>query len=130
MKALLAPRRTRPTATLAAAPPGALTKAGASASPLPVTVGTKSIRRSPKQTTSVMTTLIRERSLGVVNPQASTVPAREAIPAREPRSRRNPIGLRGPSAHPVATVAVESSGAEVVGVGRGEERGGADHAFG
>jgi len=43
-----------PTATLAGAPPGAFLKAGASASDTPHTVGTKSIKISPKQTTSAL----------------------------------------------------------------------------
>ena len=43
-----------PTATLAGAPPGAFLKAGASASDTPPTVGTKSIKISPKQTTSAL----------------------------------------------------------------------------
>ena len=50
-KALATPSRARPTATLAAAPPGAFWKAGASTRPVPVAVGTKSINRSPTQTT-------------------------------------------------------------------------------
>lgn len=46
------PRRAIPTATLAGAPPGAFLKAGASANDKPLTVGTKSISISPKQTIS------------------------------------------------------------------------------
>lgn len=45
------PRRAMPTATLAGAPPGAFLNAGASANEIPLTVGTKSISISPKQTT-------------------------------------------------------------------------------
>ena len=46
------PSRAIPTATLAGAPPGAFLNAGASANETPLTVGTKSINNSPKQTTS------------------------------------------------------------------------------
>ena len=52
MKALLTPSRASPTATLAGAPPGAFLNAGASIRLVPVTVGTKSISSSPRQTTS------------------------------------------------------------------------------
>lgn len=51
MKAEEPPSLEMPTATLAGAPPGAFLKAGASASETPPTVGTKSIKTSPKQTT-------------------------------------------------------------------------------
>src|SRR3712207_1358631 len=59
MNALATPSRASPTATLAAAPPGAFWNAGASIKPVPVTVGTKSIKRSPTQTTSAMPVLLR-----------------------------------------------------------------------
>jgi len=45
------PNRDMPTATLAGAPPGAFLNAGASAKERPLTVGTKSMSISPKQTT-------------------------------------------------------------------------------
>jgi hypothetical protein len=51
IKADKPPRRAMPTATLAGAPPGAFLNAGASANGSPLTVGTKSISISPKQTT-------------------------------------------------------------------------------
>lgn len=52
MKADDPPNLDTQTATLAGAPPGAFLKAGASAKETPPTVGTKSIKNSPKQTTS------------------------------------------------------------------------------
>lgn len=52
IKAEEPPNLAIPTATLAGAPPGAFLKAAASASEVPLTVGTKSINISPKQTTS------------------------------------------------------------------------------
>lgn len=51
MKADEPPNRDMPTATLAGAPPGAFLNAGASAKERPLTVGTKSMSISPKQTT-------------------------------------------------------------------------------
>lgn len=51
-----------PTATLAGAPPGAFLKAGASASETPLTVGTKSINISPKQTTSAPPSVLKGRT--------------------------------------------------------------------
>jgi len=45
------PNLDMPTATLAGAPPAAFLKAGASAKERPLTVGTKSMSISPKQTT-------------------------------------------------------------------------------
>lgn len=51
MKAEEPPSLETPTATLAGAPPGAFSKAGASARETPETVGTKSINISPKEIT-------------------------------------------------------------------------------
>lgn len=56
IKAEFPPNLAIPTATLAGAPPGAFLKPGASASETPATVGTKSIKISPKQTTSELST--------------------------------------------------------------------------
>lgn len=54
IKAEEPPNLAIPTATFAGAPPGAFSNAGASASETPLTVGTKSISISPKQTTNAV----------------------------------------------------------------------------